>query len=146
MNPSNVLYANHQNDIAASALCPHKYDMDVGAQSDRKTNLGSRRLAGRSGWWLHRCIDSLKDLIECLPLSNCSKQAPSENENQRWLTHVSSEQASQPPILIPIPRSVHGATFCSGVTLVGREKGTHPWLPFKCAEFRILRPSNLHGF
>ena len=56
MNPSNVLYANHQNDIAASAVRPHKYDMDVGAQSDRKTNLGSRRLAGGSGWC---CIDFL---------------------------------------------------------------------------------------
>ena len=42
MNLSNVLYANHQNDIAASAVPsarPHKYEMDVGAQFDRKTNL-----------------------------------------------------------------------------------------------------------
>ena len=56
-------------------------------------------------------------------------------ENQRRLTLVSSE----PPILIPIPRSDR-ATFCSELWrghAVGEGKGTK-WLPFKCAEFRIL--------
>ena len=118
MNLSNVLYANHQNDIAASAVRPHKYEMDVGAQFDRKTNLvldqedSLEDLAGN--------INFLKDLIECLPLSNCSKPPLKIRDGSH--TSRAPEQASQPPILIPIPRSVHGATFCSGVTLVGRER------------------------
>ena len=119
MNLSNVLYANHQNDIAASAVRPHKYEMDVGAKFDRKTNLGSRERSGLS-MRFHCCIDFLKDLIECLPLSNCSKPPLKIRDGSH--TPRAPEQADQPPILIPIPRSVHGATFCFGVTLVRRER------------------------